>query len=197
MILTRTRISSCLGFRGICGISYTWLWIISRCRSWDSSTITMQFLRYSMTSVRVMDHISASWDRTSRSEPSEPCSFINIHLTVRRSLSSSVDACVSGYSSLFALLISYMHFLSHCTSAALASSTSAISGCGKAIPDAFPKPSSSKPIPLPGSDRNYRIHLPASMTRTNTYRSISPSAPPPGTQPNKTAYPNSPVRNPT
>lgn len=46
------------------------------------------------------------------------------------------------------------------TLAALASVGSARSGCGKAVPDAFPKPGSSKTLSLPHSDRSYRIHLP-------------------------------------
>lgn len=44
--------------------------------------------------------------------------------------------------------------------AALASISSARSGCGKEIPDEFPSPGSSKTLSLPGSDRTYRIHIP-------------------------------------
>ncbi|KAJ5946135.1 hypothetical protein N7454_002974 [Penicillium verhagenii] len=60
--------------------------------------------------------------------------------------------------------------------AALLSTSSAISGCGKNIPDAFPSPGSSKTLSLPDSDREYRIHIPKTYkndTKTAVYFSFS------------------------
>ncbi|KAJ5172034.1 hypothetical protein N7492_004627 [Penicillium capsulatum] len=54
-----------------------------------------------------------------------------------------------------------MHLFFLFSLAALAGESSAVSGCGKDIPKHFPRPGSSKTISLPGSDRTYRIHLPA------------------------------------
>ncbi|KAJ5626848.1 hypothetical protein N7528_004275 [Penicillium herquei] len=69
-----------------------------------------------------------------------------------------------------------MHILSLFSLAAIASVASALSGCGKPIPRYFPAPGQSKTLPLPGTDRTYRIHIPANYNvnnRTAVYFSFS------------------------